>query len=427
MLINNLRLEAIEIAKRNNSGVVDVSYVFFAAALMNPNLVPENSEKYAKLKALVEATGRPKLVTSPKISLPAERLLDELAGVDDEGYQGLLDAFLESIEKHLKDQAKKRRDSKPASRNNNDLGDPDDLDETGSEIGISLPEKRTLEEVLADLDALVGLTSVKSKVRELINIQKLNQVRAKKSLPPLGSGMNLVLTGDPGTGKTSVARILAEVYRSLGLLEKGHLIEAARQDLIGVYLGQTAEKTARLVKSAIGGVLFIDEAYSLTPKDVGEGRDYGHEAVATLIQLMENHRHEIAIVVAGYTSEMENFIESNPGLRSRFSTTIEFDSYSPEEMVEITTRILEAQKFSVGLKVKEALTNHFLRADYAGTNGNGRYARNLVDQMLANMANRLGEQSVLETQLLTNLDPQDVPVVWIEEPVKKIKLGFQPD
>jgi SpoVK/Ycf46/Vps4 family AAA+-type ATPase len=281
--------------------------------------------------------------------------------------------------------------------------------------------------VLEDLDALVGLSSVKKRVKELVNMQKVNQLREKKSLPPLGAGLNLVFTGEPGTGKTSVARIVAEVYSSLGLLERGHLVEAARQDLVGVFLGQTATKTAELVESALGGVLFIDEAYSLTPKDAQGGRDYGNEAIATLIQLMESHRHELAVFVAGYSVEMEYFLGSNPGLRSRFSNSIEFDSYSPGEMVEITTRLLGAQLFSVGPEIKVALEAHYQAANYKGSMGNGRYARNLVDQMMINMSNRLGEQSIIETRALTSLTQEDVPRAKNEQPVKRIKLGFQAD
>lgn len=419
-----IRRKAIEVARQNDSGVVDVSHVFFAAAILDNSLLTGAEEKLAKLKILVETTGRPKMVTSPKVSLPAERLLDELADLEADGYRKLLDSFLASIDKRLNEAANKSKSRKPTRRDNQKNDDLDDLEE---EKEIALPANRSLEEILLDLDALVGLNSVKQKVRELINMQKLNQARAKKSLPPLGSGLNLVLTGDPGTGKTSVARILSEVYRALGLLAKGHLIEAARQDMVGVYLGQTAPKTARLVKSAIGGVLFIDEAYSLTPKDVGSGRDYGHEAVAALIQLMENHRHEVAVFVAGYTSEMKTFLDSNPGLRSRFSTTIEFESYSPKEMVEITARILESQQFAVGSQVREALEQHYLGSDYTGSNGNARYARNIVDQILANMANRLGSQSIIETRLLTNLEAVDVPKPKRGEPVRKIRLGFQPE
>lgn len=425
MQINEIRRGAIEIAKLNDSGVVDVTHVFFSAAILDATLLANEVDKLAKLKVLVEAAGRPKLVTTPKISLPAERLLDQLAEVDADGYRRILDAYLSSLEKELQESAKKRRKSKPDTKDESD--DHDDFDDFEGSSEVQIPAKRSIDEVLVDLEALVGLASVKQKVKELINMQKLNLVRAKKSLPPLGSGLNLVLTGDPGTGKTSVARILSEIYRSLGLLDKGHLIEAARQDMVGVYLGQTAPKTAQLVKSAIGGVLFIDEAYSLTPKDAGDGRDYGHEAVAALIQLMENHRHEVAIFVAGYTAEMANFLDSNPGLRSRFSTTIEFESYSPKEMVEITSRILEAQQFTVDSKFKDALEDHYVSSDYSGSNGNGRYARNLVDQMLANMANRLGPESIIETRLLTNLDARDVPKAKGGEPVRKVKLGFQPE
>jgi hypothetical protein len=174
-------------------------------------------------------------------------------------------------------------------------------------------------------------------------------------------------------------------------------------------------------------VLFIDEAYSLTPKDAQGGRDYGNEAIATLIQLMESHRHELAVFVAGYSVEMEYFLGSNPGLRSRFSNSIEFKSYYPGEMVEITTRLLGAQLFSVGPEIKVALEAHYQAANYKGSMGNGRYARNLVDQMMINMSNRLGQQSIIETRALTSFTQEDVPRAKNEQPVKRIKLGFQAD
>ena len=220
---------------------------------------------------------------------------------------------------------------------------------------------------------------------------------------------------------------MADVYRSLGLLNRGHLVEAARQDLVAVYMGQTATKTERLVRSAIGGVLFIDEAYSLTPRDSHGGRDYGNEAVATLIQMMENHRHELAVFVAGYTAEMEYFLNSNPGLQSRFSATLDFDSYSPEDMLEITLRILKSHQFEASSSFRDALTEHYRHADYLGNKGNARYARNLVDQILANMASRVGEQSVLDTRLLSNLEAADVPKVSVEVQPPSVRIGFQPN
>lgn len=423
MLTNEIRKLAITFAKERDCGVVDVSHVFLATVTLDPSLVAGNSEHLEKLQKIVDAPGRPKMVASPKISLPAERLLDRLVSLDNEGFKTILDGFFTDLSKDLEKRARERKRANEPQAND----DIDDVGEFDSSPEQEPSEKRDLEEVLKDLDALVGLGTVKQKVRELINIQKVNQLRAKKSLPPIGSGMNIVFTGDPGTGKTSVARVMADVYRSLGLLNRGHLVEAARQDLVAVYLGQTATKTERLVKSAIGGVLFIDEAYSLTPKDSYGGRDYGNEAVATLIQMMENHRHELAVFVAGYTSEMEYFLESNPGLQSRFSATLEFDSYSPQEMLEITLRILKSHQFEASSSVRDAITEHYRHADYLGNKGNARYARNLVDQILANMASRVGEQSIFDTRLLSNLEAADVPRVSGEVQPPGIRIGFQPN
>jgi AAA+ superfamily predicted ATPase len=418
-----MRQLAIQIAKANDSGVVDKSHVFLAVVQINPELIRDQPEKLKNLQMLVEAGGRPKMTSTPKVSLLAERLMDEIGMSDKTSFWSLLVNFLEP----------KTPEKPPGKRNpgpgNKTPGVPPVQKKENSNLhpARNSPAKRDINEVLEDLDALVGLSSVKKRVKELVNMQKVNRLREKKSLPPLGAGLNLVFTGEPGTGKTSVARIVAEVYSSLGLLERGHLVEAARQDLVGVFLGQTATKTAELVESALGGVLFIDEAYSLSPKDAQGGRDYGNEAIATLIQLMESHRHELAVFVAGYTVEMEYFLGSNPGLRSRFSNSIEFKSYYPGEMVEITTRLLGAQLFSVGPEIKVALEAHYQAANYKGSMGNGRYARNLVDQMMINMSNRLGQQSIIETRALTSFTQEDVPRAKNEQPVKRIKLGFQAD
>jgi len=417
-----MRNLAIKIARANDSGVVDKSHVFLAVVQINHALFADKPEQLRNLQMLVEAEGRQKMVSTPKVSLLAEKLMDQITTLDTESFWALLIDFLEpNIPKSPqvktnKGSGKKPSRIAPAAKEDSNFGEPADL-----------IIKREINEVLQDLDTLVGLSSVKKRVKELVNMQKVNQIRASKGLPAVRAGLNLVFTGDPGTGKTSVARIVAEVYSSLGLLEKGHLVEAARQDLVGVYLGETATKTANLVETAIGGVLFIDEAYSLTPKDIAGGRDYGHEAVASLIQLMENHRHELAVFVAGYPSEMDKFLDSNPGLRSRFSNSIEFDSYSPSEMTEITIRLLEAQQFSIGTDIKLSIDGHYQNADYRGSKGNGRYARNLVDQMLVNMTNRLGEKSIIETRALTQFTQGDVPIVKKDLTAKKVRLGFQAD
>jgi len=283
---------------------------------------------------------------------------------------------------------------------------------------------QAVEDLLEELNSLTGLSAVKKRVAELINLQKVNKARADKGLKPLGSGLNLVLLGEPGTGKTTVARIIGQIYGSLGLLERGHIVEVGRQDLVAKYLGQTGPKVEKVVQSALGGVLFIDEAYSLS-SDGAHASDYGHEAIATLIQLMENNRDKLAVFVAGYEKQMNSFLDSNPGLRSRFSNTLLFESYTPVEMVEIALEMIRVLQINVSEPVVKELHLHFSAFDYAGSAGNARYARNVVDKMISNMANRLGAQSMFETIALTTFVTEDVPRVKTK-PSGGIKLGFQP-
>lgn len=268
--------------------------------------------------------------------------------------------------------------------------------------GAKLP---TLEESVAKLERLVGLEDVKLRIKQLVAVEKVSSERRKMGLPTEPAGLNLVFTGDPGTGKTTVARIIADIYRGLGLLTRGHLVEVSREDLVAEYIGQTATKTKAKIEEALGGVLFIDEAYSLT----GEGKDFGPEAIATLVKAMEDNRENLAVIVAGYTEPMIRFIKSNAGLKSRFTKQIYFENYSPSELLEIFTRMCEDNKIKLKDDVSKLVLRHFEHNQTSGTGGNGRYARKLFAQMYENMGIRAMEDGVIEEHEITEFQTVDVP------------------
>jgi stage V sporulation protein K len=269
---------------------------------------------------------------------------------------------------------------------------------------------RPLEEVQADLDALVGLDSVKEQVRSLIALLTMQQRRKDAGLHDLSTSQHLVLLGNPGTGKTTVARLIAEMYGSIGLLETGHLVEVDRQGLVGQYVGQTAVKTNRAIRKALGGVLFIDEAYSLTPPGGSHRLDFGAEAVETLVKRMEDHRGELVVIVAGYPDLMHQFLESNPGLRSRFSREIEFPDYDTPELVRIIGSMAADAEYALAADAETAVAAIFETARRAGGFGNGRYARNLFEQAVGRHALRLADAdpAALDHAALTTLTADDI-------------------
>ena len=218
-----------------------------------------------------------------------------------------------------------------------------------------------------------------------------------------------VFTGNPGTGKTTVARIVAEIYKDLGILEKGHLVECDRSSLVAGYTGQTAIKTNEVIDKALDGVLFIDEAYTLARSDDGQD-SFGQEAVDTLLKRMEDDRSRLVVIVAGYTDEMRTFIESNPGLSSRFNRYIEFPDYSEAELLEIFKRLAEKQKLELSSEFENALKALFSRIVAKGDSsfGNGRGVRNLYEKTLVNQANRLAQKDYSVSDLMKLL-PEDLP------------------
>ncbi len=243
----------------------------------------------------------------------------------------------------------------------------------------------TLAELLAELDGLIGLDTVKTEVRRQSQLLRMATIREGKGLRTPDISRHLVFVGNPGTGKTVVARLVARIYKALGLLERGHLVECDRQGLVAGYLGQTAIKTGELVQSALGGVLFVDEAYALASDD------YGREAIETLLKAMEDHRDSLVVIVAGYPDEMAELLASNPGLASRFHETLEFADYTDDELVAIFRLMAEKDDYTPTDDCVTALRLKLAGTPRGRTFGNGRFVRNVFEDAVTTQATRLAD------------------------------------
>ncbi len=275
----------------------------------------------------------------------------------------------------------------------------------GSPTASAAATPESVDDLLAELDGLVGLTGVKREIHRQAALLRIQKLRAEHGMRNPTITRHLVFTGNPGTGKTTVARLVSRVYAALGLLAKGHLVEVDRSELVAGYLGQTAQKTSEVVRSALDGVLFIDEAYSL------HGDQYGDEAVDTLVKEMEDHREDLVVIVAGYPGPMAEFVAGNPGLESRFRTTIDFDDYSDDEITAIFERLAAAAEFEPSPACLERF-REILAATPRGTGfGNGRFARNLLEGAIGRLAWRLravAEPTREDLRILRPCDLEDL-------------------
>ena len=260
-----------------------------------------------------------------------------------------------------------------------------------------------------DLEELFGLEEVKEEVHSLANFVKVQKKRVEQGLKTPKMSYHLVFTGSPGTGKTTVARIVARIYKDLGILKKGHTVETDRSGLVAEYIGQTAVKTNQIVDSAMNGVLFIDEAYALVPED--SRSDFGQEAISTLLKRMEDNRDSLVVIIAGYSDEMKRFIDSNPGLQSRFNRYIKFPDYTGEELSDIFTKIyMKKNQYTFAPGAADYLHQRMDSAVlYKSRNfGNARFARNLFEKSIQQQANRVSKKSNASPKELSELTIEDL-------------------
>jgi SpoVK/Ycf46/Vps4 family AAA+-type ATPase len=264
---------------------------------------------------------------------------------------------------------------------------------------------RPLEELLAELEGLVGLAEVKAEIRTVANLIAVQNLRKERHLPVAEQSRHLVFTGNPGTGKTTVARLLAEIYRTLHVVAKGQLVETDRAGLVAGFVGQTAARVVAVFEQALGGVLLVDEAYSLAR---GSDTDFGREAIDTLVKLVEDHRDDIVVIAAGYPDEMSEFIDANPGLRSRFPKTIHFPDYSDDELVAIFRSLCDANAYTLDDAATAAVAAWFRAQPREKGFGNGRLARNLFESSVARQASRIVTMTDPTDAQLCALAPEDV-------------------
>ena len=270
------------------------------------------------------------------------------------------------------------------------------------------PEKPDLDKLLGELDELVGLEEIKKNVRSLINLAKVRKLREEHDLPTPAMSLHLVFMGNPGTGKTTVARLIAQLYYAIGVLSKGQLIEVDRSGLVAGFVGQTAIKTGEAIKKAVGGVLFIDEAYSLAA-NTGEN-DFGREAIETILKAMEDNRDDLVVIVAGYEELMERFIASNPGLQSRFNRYFLFEDYDQEELYKIFLSMCEKNRYSLTVEAQEYARELFgrLYRDRGENFGNARDVRNIFENVIGVHADRIASDSDIDELDLTLVMREDI-------------------
>ncbi len=319
-------------------------------------------------------------------------LASDLFGAPKKADASDIDRELDKIEKELEE----RGAVKPLKA---------EAKEEKREEKIEPPEK--IEDLLKELHTYIGLESIKKEVESLVNMVKIHALRKEHGLPTVDMSLHMVFSGNPGTGKTMIARLMARIYKSLGILSKGQLVEVDRSGLVAGYVGQTATKTQAAVEKALGGVLFIDEAYALTYKK--EGNDFGQEAVDTLLKMMEDNRDNLVVIVAGYDGLMDEFIHSNPGLESRFNRYLHFDDYTTEEMLSIFDMRVKSGGYTLNENARDEVKAFIEKENYDPVSfGNARGVRNLFEQVLVQQANRLAVENEITKETLMEITEEDI-------------------
>ena len=387
-MIARIQAEAAKLARELKHNAVIELHILLAWLLVVESLGhPDKDVVRANLKeglrnSLVDGKVGPAKGPSLNISPGGKAYLLQISQNSES-----LELFRELLEKSgISEKEVKIRTSKPTSESSGELSE--------------------LDQALAALNAMTGLADVKQKMNDLVAIEKVRRVKEAQGVKTVPSGLNFIFSGDPGTGKTTVARLVGDIYRALGLLSSGHLVEVTQKDLIARYVGQTAPKTQGVIKSALGGVLFIDEAYSLAQENAG---GFGAEAIATLVAGMENNRDDLAVIVAGYTEEMIPFIDSNPGLKSRFTRQFYFENYSTSELFQMFEKNCADYQITLGEEAGIRVKRHLDFNPTGGSNGNGRYLRKLFEAVYERMAIRVSGSETIKASQASEFLPEDIP------------------
>ena len=307
---------------------------------------------------------------------------------------------LSPAEKPGEKAAPKTPDKTPGKAPEKKPGGPEQPSETPEPL-----PKEDMKDLLAELDGYIGLQTVKEEVHNLINMASVYQLRRQHDLPTTDMSLHLVFTGNPGTGKTMMARMMARIYRSLDILSRGQLVEVDRSGLVAGYVGQTAIKTQKVIEKAMGGVLFIDEAYALNGRSEN---DFGQEAIDTILKAMEDHRDDLVVIVAGYTDLMDRFIHSNPGLESRFNRFLLFDDYTTDEMVDIFRMQCKKGCYQLTEEARPLIRDYIAEESADDSFGNARGVRNLFEHVLVAQNNRLATMEKITREDLMTITADDV-------------------